>query len=253
MTVDGMTPRKPTALVWVCAAHAVLGWALLSLGSDRMPSSARAGPEEGLRWVSVRLVPLTPSALRGPVAMRTPKTAQAPQAAARPVRRTAAVDPGHTAPWPGHSEPQVDAASQVAAAPAVLAEALPAGGAARERTPAAPTAQLLPASATAPLNAATRSEAPSRVVAQADRQQCPPAPHPAVLRERGIEGAVLLRVKVDAQGRAAVVQLQAGSGWRLFDEAALQQVRACRFIPATQGGQAIDSWVEFPVRFALAG
>jgi protein TonB len=91
------------------------------------------------------------------------------------------------------------------------------------------------------------------VTARADRQQCPPAPHPAALRERGIEGAVLLRVKVDMQGRPADVQLLSGSGWRLFDEAALQQVRACRFIPATQDGQAIDSWVEFPVRFALAG
>ncbi len=63
----------------------------------------------------------------------------------------------------------------------------------------------------------------------------------------------MLRVKVDMQGRPADVQLLAGSGWRLFDEAALQQVRACRFIPARQGDQAIDSWVEFPVRFALAG
>lgn len=98
-----------------------------------------------------------------------------------------------------------------------------------------------------------RSESPPVVTAQADRRQYPPAPHPAALRERGIEGAVVLRVKVDIQGRPADVQLLAGSGWRLFDEAALQQVRACRFIPATQGGQAVDSWVEFPVRFALAG
>jgi protein TonB len=74
-----------------------------------------------------------------------------------------------------------------------------------------------------------------------------------VLRERGIEGAVTLRIKVDVQGRPADVQLLAGSGWRLFDEAALQQARGCRFFPATRGGQAIDSWVEFPVRFTLTG
>ena len=76
---------------------------------------------------------------------------------------------------------------------------------------------------------------------------------PVALRERGIEGAVVLRVKVDAHGRPADVRVLAGRGWRLFDEAAMQQVRACRLIPATRGGQAIDRWVESPVRFALAG
>jgi periplasmic protein TonB len=64
---------------------------------------------------------------------------------------------------------------------------------------------------------------------------------------------VELRVQVDARGHAAQVQLLATSGWRLLDEAALQQVRDCRFRPAQRSGQAIDSWVEFAVRFALAG
>ncbi|MFY7855850.1 MAG: energy transducer TonB, partial [Rubrivivax sp.] len=103
-----------------------------------------------------------------------------------------------------------------------------------------PTPQVAPA------------QTPRRVQALADHRHCPPARHPAALRERGIEGAVLLRVKVDIEGRPADVQLLAGSGWRLFDDAALQQIRGCRFVPATQDGQAIDSWVEFPVRFALA-
>lgn len=98
---------------------------------------------------------------------------------------------------------------------------------------------------------AAPSQAAPTVTARADHRQCAPAPHPAALRERGIEGAVTLRVKVDMQGRPADVQVLAGSGWRLFDEAALQQVHGCRFLPATRGGQPIDSWVEFPVRFAL--
>jgi periplasmic protein TonB len=117
---------------------------------------------------------------------------------------------------------------------------------------AAPSAQAEPPPPAANIPPA-HTQAPSVAVAHADRRLCPPAPHPAALRERGIEGAVVLRVKVDVQGRPADVQVLAGSGWRLFDEAALQQVRACRFHPATQGGQAVDSWVEFPVRFALAG
>ena len=138
--------------------------------------------------------------------------------------------------------------------------------------PARPVAAALPALATPapalapvlqpvlrPVLAEAAASPPGRVepsasrVARADHLLCPPPPHPALLRERGIEGAVTLRVKVDSQGRAADVQVLAGSGWRLFDDAALLRVRGCRFLPAMQGGQAIDSWVEFPVRFALTG
>jgi protein TonB len=125
---------------------------------------------------------------------------------------------------------------------------------AAEAVPAVAQAQAATAADPTPIRAKpTPAPSAPRILADAVRQSCPPASHPAALRARGIEGSVLLRVKVDAQGRPADVQLQSSSGWRLFDEAALQQARACRFIPATQDGQAIDSWVEFPVRFALVG
>ena len=89
--------------------------------------------------------------------------------------------------------------------------------------------------------------------AQADRQDCPEVAHPPVLRERGIEGVVHLRVRVSAEGRAAEVQLQQPSGWRLLDAAALAQARGCRFRPARRGALAVESWVEYPVRFSLDG
>lgn len=75
--------------------------------------------------------------------------------------------------------------------------------------------------------------------------------YPALLRDRGIEGVVVLRVQVDERGRAAEVRVQHGSGWRLLDEAAAQVARACPFIPARRGDQTLVSWVEYPVRFAL--
>ena len=256
MTADDMTPRKPTALVVVCAAHAVLGWALLSLGTDRMPSSARALPGGGSRWVSVHLVSATSTAVAAPVTIRARDAAQALPLPAPPVRRSAAAVVAHAASVLGYAPTESAATTTAAAGPAASADGPPtppAGAATPEPSAAASRSQALPAPTTSRVDTRTRNEAPPTVLAQADRQQCPPAPHPAALRERGIEGAVVLRVKVDVQGRAADVRLLAGSGWRLFDEAALQQVRACRFIPATQGGQAIDSWVEFPVRFALAG
>jgi protein TonB len=105
--------------------------------------------------------------------------------------------------------------------------------------------------ASAPAAPAAREQPAPLRQAQADHRHCPAAPYPALLRERGIEGAVLLRVRVDPQGQPADVQLLAGSGFRLFDEAALRQVRGCRFIPAARGDESVDSWVEFPVRFAL--
>ena len=253
MRVDDLAPRKPTALVVVCAAHAVLGWALLSLGTDRMPSSAQAGLEDQLRPVLVRLVSALPTLVTTPVAPQVPQVPQAQPLPPPPARQPAAADIGRVAPAPVLAAVQADTANEAAAEPLAPADAMLAGAATPDRHVPAASVQA-PSIPTAPsARLIARSESPPVVMAQADRRQCPPAPHPAALRERGIEGAVVLRVKVDVQGRPADVQLLAGSGWRLFDEAALQQVRACRFIPATQGGQAIDSWVEFPVRFALAG
>lgn len=257
MRVDDLAPRKPTALVVVCAAHAVLGWALLALGTDRMPSSALAGPEDGVRLVPVRLVSALSTVVTAPVAPQVPQAAQALPLPLPPppppARQPVAADIGRVAPAPVLAAVQADTANDAAAEPLAPADALIAGAAIPEHPAPAANVRVTSAPMAPPTRVTTRSESPLVVMAQADRRQCPPAPHPAALRERGIEGAVVLRVKVDMQGRPADVQLLAGSGWRLFDEAALQQVRACRFIPATQGGQAIDSWVEFPVRFALAG
>jgi protein TonB len=259
MKAHGMAPRKPAALVLVGAAHAVLGWALLALGSDPLPASARAWPQDGWRLVAVRLVPQTPPKppkpppALAPAVARAPEAAQPPRTATQRAWQEAVPAPVAAAPSPSLAAPQEDAAAADTVAPA-MPSAAPSSTAAVPMPPAAAAAvQPHPVQQAAAPGPPARDEAPPVIVARADRQQCPPAPHPAALRERGIEGTVLLRVKVDVQGRAADVQLLAGSGWRLFDEAALQQVRGCRFIPAMQGGQAVDSWVEFPVRFALAG
>lgn len=75
--------------------------------------------------------------------------------------------------------------------------------------------------------------------------------YPVMLRQRGIEGQVLLRVQVNEHGHASAVQVQQGSGWRLLDEAARLVAQACPFVPARRGDQNLASWVEYPVRFAL--
>jgi protein TonB len=206
-------------------------------------------------------VPVTLVATAGPTPAAPQTTTfaatKSPQQDGAVFRRPAAAE---RATWVPPPSPAVVPVVPDTSGPAASLQTVPAAeqSTAAEAVPAVAQAQAAIAPATAGGPAPIRAEptpAPSapRVLAHADRQRCPPAPHPAALRERGIEGSVLLRVKVDAQGRPADVQLQSSSGWRLFDEAALQQARACRFIPATQDGQPIDSWVEFPVRFALVG
>jgi periplasmic protein TonB len=251
-TVAGMPPRKPIALALVCAAHAVLGLALLALGTDRIPSGNGTTVQDGLRLVSVRLVPRPPTAVT-PMASRHADEARAPSLRTLPVQPVAAADTDHPALSPVPAPSIAAATTSAAAEPVVPNDAPPAAAIASERAVAAAPAQAQPAPPAPAAAAPHGGDAPPVVAAQADRRHCPSAPHPAALRERGIEGAVMLRVKVDVQGRPTDVQVLAGSGWRLFDEAAQQQVRACRFIPARRDGQAIDSWVEFPVRFALAG
>lgn len=75
--------------------------------------------------------------------------------------------------------------------------------------------------------------------------------YPAMLRERGIQGQVTLRVKVNEEGQAAEVLVAAGSGWRLLDEAARRVALSCPYLPARRGEQRLASWVEYAVRFAL--
>lgn len=122
----------------------------------------------------------------------------------------------------------------------------------RPEPAAAPSAaapeQVVFASSAAPHDEARVAEP---ALQSARRAACAPAPHPLVLRERGVEGVVRLRVWVDELGRAGQVLLAASSGWRLFDDAAVAQARRCPFHPALRGTQPVGSWVEFPVRFAL--
>ena len=74
---------------------------------------------------------------------------------------------------------------------------------------------------------------------------------PGVQETGGIQGQVVLRVKVDTEGRASEVLISGGSGWRLLDEAARRVAESCPYIPARRGEQRLVSWVEYPVRFAL--
>ncbi len=79
----------------------------------------------------------------------------------------------------------------------------------------------------------------------------PPPAYPLSARRRGIEGRVLVRAEVLADGSCNRVELKKTSGSELLDQAALEAVRKWHFVPAKKGAQAITAWVEVPITFKL--
>lgn len=79
-----------------------------------------------------------------------------------------------------------------------------------------------------------------------------PAPrYPAEARQKGWEGVVVLRVSVDKNGRATVVEKESSSGFEVLDASAIKAVKAWRFRAAKVGTLSIESTVRVPIRFAL--
>ncbi len=233
-----MNTARPPAALAVLLLHGLLG--LLLWQTVLRPADGRAG-EQLLQVLQVRLS-VANTALPAAVPELAPPSSAPPPSAtplSPPVVSLAAADA--VLPAEPRAEARAEAPSHFnvnAAPPAALVVA-------------ATSVVAAPPPAAVPAPAASPPPAPARQ--SADHRACARAPYPAALRERGIEGELRLRVHVAPDGRAAEVQLLASSGWRLFDEAALAQVRGCRFRPARQGEQAVDDWVEFPVRFALDG
>jgi len=59
--------------------------------------------------------------------------------------------------------------------------------------------------------------------------------YPTSARRRGIEGAVDVSFRLNAQGRAENMQLVSGSGYGILDDAAMNTVRRAEPFPVTQG------------------
>jgi len=75
--------------------------------------------------------------------------------------------------------------------------------------------------------------------------------YPESALDRGLEGTVLLRVRVLADGQAESVEVQTSSGYRILDDSAARTVRKWKFMPATRGGLAVDGWANVPIVFKL--
>jgi len=86
---------------------------------------------------------------------------------------------------------------------------------------------------------------------RADYLNNPPPAYPRQARRDGIEGIVTIKVLVTAAGTPGMVALHASSGSDALDRAALNAIKAWRFVPARRGDEAVDAWVLVPVAFRL--
>lgn len=89
------------------------------------------------------------------------------------------------------------------------------------------------------------------ILAQPLYRKHPEPAYPASARRRRQEGVTLLAVRVTATGRAARVEVQQSSGFKLSDDAAMQAVLGWEFEPARMDAEAMESEIEVPIRFRL--
>lgn len=76
-------------------------------------------------------------------------------------------------------------------------------------------------------------------------------PYPEQARQQGIEGTVVLKLTVGADGRPRNVSVARSAGHTALDQAAVAHVRKTRFSPALREGDAVAAAISFRVRFRL--
>lgn len=79
----------------------------------------------------------------------------------------------------------------------------------------------------------------------------PKPAYPLQARQRGMEGRVVLRTLVGADGAVKRVEVDTSSGYALLDRASRTAVLRWRFVPATRGGVAVEGEVLIPFDFKL--
>jgi protein TonB len=80
-----------------------------------------------------------------------------------------------------------------------------------------------------------------------------PPTYPIQALRAGVQGTVLLKVLVDANGKPVQVAIERSSGSRTLDDAAREHILAAwRFHPAMRDGHAIEAWALVPVQFNLS-
>ncbi|WP_091726363.1 energy transducer TonB [Mitsuaria sp. PDC51] len=269
LRLHGLAPRW-SGWAMTAAVHAAMLLALASAFAPQRSAPVSMAPT----GISARLLPFTttsaaaamaPSATTmSPIALPRSALDAAPVPDLPPPLVEIAATPPLSPPASSHLDtPVASGVTNTGASSATSTATAPAAGATvavdTNAMPARQAAAATTTTAVAPLPAVVQPPSPTATdlpaTLPADHRLCSERQtarhYPALLRDRGIQGLVRLRVKVDPEGRAAEVVIAGGSGWRLLDEAARRVAESCPYTPARRGDQRLASWIEYPVRFAL--
>ncbi len=147
-------------------------------------------------------------------------------------------------PAPSAPPAQVDAP----AAPALAADRVEAGATppAASQGAAGADGQPIAMAALASPPAASQGAPPASPVAYGGN---PKPVYPPLARERGLEGRVVLRAEVGADGSALSVTVAQSSGHAILDRAARDAVQRWRFTPARVDGVPVAGAIDVPVVF----
>ena len=75
--------------------------------------------------------------------------------------------------------------------------------------------------------------------------------YPAVAKDAGWEGVVVVRVLVQTNGLPGEVTVHKSSGYSMLDKAATEAVQQWRFKPERDGNIPINKYVDIPLKFEL--
>ncbi len=204
----------------VLLAHAAVAWLL----THNLISSVSMGEPDNVIMASVVMdapappapKPQPPTPKVQPKPLPKPQPQVAPQLHPTPVVSTTA---------PSEAAPIVPAAAPTpVAAPA-------------------PTGNQRPNTQTAPVVSMPSSDA--------DYLNNPAPPYPRMSRRMGEQGTVVVRVFINAEGRAEKAEIRTSSGYTRLDEAALDTVKRWRYVPGKRAGLPEAMWFNVPIRFVL--
>lgn len=109
-----------------------------------------------------------------------------------------------------------------------------------------PGPAVIPVPVTVP---SVQVDTPPTALAYGNRTQ---VAYPLGALRRREQGTVILRVLVDSQGIASIVEIERSSGSAELDNAARTAVKQWHFQPATHAGRAQQAWARVPITFQLS-